>query len=343
MPLPTNIQPDDPAHIAHTNDVHRLYNEVRSVAEGKLLQVSGGAVAGFDPFVIKRSAGTVVLHEWGTETFPSLVQVRSQQTLSDPDSGVEEGRGAIRLVDLVRTGGRAMELGYYEFGAGLFADLGPGEPFEFWIDSGVMSFKGNSATTLNSYRFEVRQPSDAAGLNLEMGYKKANTANAQGGWIYCDRPGVPLFLQSQEGTGFQIGGTTGRAVFGGRYIAGTNDADMRVLAGAATQNAEVTLGHWNGTADALYWKIRKNASQNLMIGYWASGAEDVTKSIYIIKDGILGIFKNSGFGGGVGVVGIANATTVPTANPTAGGVLYAEGGALKWRGSAGTVTTIAAA
>ena len=37
---------------------------------------------------------------------------------------------------------------------------------------------------------------------------------------------------------------------------------------------------------------------------------------------------------------LANAT-VPTANPTGGGVLYVEGGALKYRGSSGTITTIA--
>jgi hypothetical protein len=46
-------------------------------------------------------------------------------------------------------------------------------------------------------------------------------------------------------------------------------------------------------------------------------------------------------GGGAGVVGISNATTVPTSNPTGGGVLYVEAGALKYRGSSGTVTTIA--
>lgn len=46
------------------------------------------------------------------------------------------------------------------------------------------------------------------------------------------------------------------------------------------------------------------------------------------------------FGGGVGVVGVANASTVPASNPAGGGVLYAEGGALKWRGSSGTVTTL---
>jgi len=48
-------------------------------------------------------------------------------------------------------------------------------------------------------------------------------------------------------------------------------------------------------------------------------------------------------GGGQRVIGIANATTVPTTNPSGGGVLYAEAGALKWRGSSGTITPIAAA
>lgn len=33
----------------------------------------------------------------------------------------------------------------------------------------------------------------------------------------------------------------------------------------------------------------------------------------------------------------------PASNPTSGGILFAVGGALKWRGSAGTITTIAAA
>ena len=49
------------------------------------------------------------------------------------------------------------------------------------------------------------------------------------------------------------------------------------------------------------------------------------------------------FGTGDGVIGIANAPTAPSTNPAGGGVLYAESGALKWRGSSGTITTIAPA
>ncbi len=53
--------------------------------------------------------------------------------------------------------------------------------------------------------------------------------------------------------------------------------------------------------------------------------------------------NTTSLGGGVGVIAIGNANTVPAANPTGGGVLYVEAGALKYRGSAGTVTTIAVA
>lgn len=45
-------------------------------------------------------------------------------------------------------------------------------------------------------------------------------------------------------------------------------------------------------------------------------------------------------GGGVGVVFLANAGTNPSTNPSGGGVLYVEAGALKYRGSSGTVTTL---
>lgn len=49
---------------------------------------------------------------------------------------------------------------------------------------------------------------------------------------------------------------------------------------------------------------------------------------------------------GINVTGgvfIGNVATAPTINPTLGGILYVEAGALKYRGSSGTVTTIAAA
>jgi hypothetical protein len=67
-----------------------------------------------------------------------------------------------------------------------------------------------------------------------------------------------------------------------------------------------------------------------------------TERIAITAAGNIGLWGGS-FGSGTLVLFIANATTVPTTNPTGGGILYAEAGALKWRGSAGTVTQLAAA
>lgn len=59
----------------------------------------------------------------------------------------------------------------------------------------------------------------------------------------------------------------------------------------------------------------------------------------------LAIFDSGGvgFGGGKSVISIKNANTDPTTNPTGGGILYCSAGALKYRGSSGTVTTLGAA
>ena len=59
--------------------------------------------------------------------------------------------------------------------------------------------------------------------------------------------------------------------------------------------------------------------------------------------GNIGIGTTSQFGGGQGVIAIANASVAPSVNPAGGGILYVEDGVLKYRGSNGTVTVIAPA
>jgi hypothetical protein len=56
--------------------------------------------------------------------------------------------------------------------------------------------------------------------------------------------------------------------------------------------------------------------------------------------GNLAIFGDGSFGGGAKVISISNGTA-PSSTPTGGGILYVESGALKFKGSSGTVTTIA--
>jgi hypothetical protein len=70
-------------------------------------------------------------------------------------------------------------------------------------------------------------------------------------------------------------------------------------------------------------------------------AEDGDNHANIFKTAVQLFSTTISLGGGKGVLGIANAATVPSSNPTGGGVLYVQAGALKYRGSSGTVTTIA--
>lgn len=102
----------------------------------------------------------------------------------------------------------------------------------------------------------------------------------------------------------------GQAGAAGAYITGTAAGDGVITTGAKV----VHIGQGTGRASL-------RVSNNVALG---AGAAD-------------------SFGSGKGIVFVANAETVPTANSTGGGLLYAEGGALKWRGSSGTITEIAKA
>ena len=89
---------------------------------------------------------------------------------------------------------------------------------------------------------------------------------------------------------------------------------------------------------------KENATDGNFAGYLSLQTTDAggtsTERLRLDSSGNLGL-GGASFGSGAVVMFIANATTAPTTNPTAGGVLYVEGGALKYRGSSGTVTTIA--
>ena len=74
-----------------------------------------------------------------------------------------------------------------------------------------------------------------------------------------------------------------------------------------------------------------------------SGFETIVVFERRAAGGNVGFWTTSQFGAGRGVVALGNALAAPSVNPRAGGILYVEDGALKYRGSHGTVTTIAPA
>jgi hypothetical protein len=120
---------------------------------------------------------------------------------------------------------------------------------------------------------------------------------------------------------------------------GGNALEM-ITTGADNVAIGFHAGQSDGTTDTV-----ATVSNTVMLGY---RAQAVASDVAVIGSKTspmslcLGNYGDQ-TGSGIGVVALSNATTNPSTNPTGGGVLYAQGGALKWRGSSGTVTTIAPA
>ncbi|MBU2529203.1 hypothetical protein KKF70_07465 [bacterium] len=119
---------------------------------------------------------------------------------------------------------------------------------------------------------------------------------------------------------------------------GTDNAAMSYLDIGQTSADSFSLTGYIGDklSDARRLQVFAYLNYDLSLG--ANNAEVVR----IDTNRNVGINTTS-FGGGLGVVGIGNRTTAPPSAPTGGCVLFVENGALKYRGSGNTLTTIAAA
>ena len=100
----------------------------------------------------------------------------------------------------------------------------------------------------------------------------------------------------------------------------------------------------SGTANNL-----STGSRNFIMGNGISAPANNTNDYMNMFDFLYGDFANTNLGlgttdyaSGVNVIAVADGTA-PSGTPTGGGVLYVEAGALKFKGSSGTVTTIAVA
>lgn len=129
-------------------------------------------------------------------------------------------------------------------------------------------------------------------------------------------------------------GATGATAYAHQAL----DATSRAL--STTVGAEATARHVT-FADGKHEWGPGSGSRDTFLYRNAVGQLKTDGELHVAANLRVGA---GGMGGGAGgVAGIGNAATAPSTNPASGGVLYAEGGALKWRGSSGTVTTIAPA
>ena len=145
----------------------------------------------------------------------------------------------------------------------------------------------------------------------------------------------------------------------GRLGIGTTSPSAVVHAySSAAADTDVLLQNTNGTAQYVAyrmknalreWRFRNTNGGSFQLVdvqggkvVWGADIGALAYGLYIQSAGT-SFFGSGSYGGGQGVLFISNRTTAPTSNPTGGVILYAEGGALKCRGSSGTITTIAPA
>ena len=118
------------------------------------------------------------------------------------------------------------------------------------------------------------------------------------------------------------------------------------LAVRATSGQTTNLQEWQNSGGTAVASVTSTGAITTTTGVLTPNLQSTTGLTTIALIGN----RNAQFGsatgsvgGGTAVIGIANASAVPTSNPTGGGILYVEAGALKYRGSSGTITTLGAA
>jgi hypothetical protein len=131
----------------------------------------------------------------------------------------------------------------------------------------------------------------------------------------------------------------------GRLGIGTTSPNYSLQVNSSTTTTRLQITNsTTGTSSTNGFQIIQDGNNNtlsLKPSGFMSFETNNTERMRITSGGNVGIGTTDQFGSGVKVIGIANATTIPSSNPSGGGVLYVENGALKYRGSSGTVTTIA--
>ena len=125
--------------------------------------------------------------------------------------------------------------------------------------------------------------------------------------------------------------------------AGTGAARYLTL----TAGANIYLNAGSAGGRAINFQVGGSGIWNFASNGHLLPETDVTYNVGSASFRLLGLYARdhyvgagAGLGGTTGVISIANATA-PSSNPTGGGIVYVEAGALKYRGSSGTVTTLA--
>jgi hypothetical protein len=287
-------------------------------------------------------------HTTGETTPPTYgVGVQPWDTSATGDTpipyyGVVRGDKPLLTGYQLAVGSRRMSIdlgglgGTRAFGHQLLTDIGQADVNDFAIRDNAAALNRLAMDAAGRIAIAANAPAQPA-ARLDVRYAGADV---RGILIRAtDTTGTPLEVQDSAGTPllfFMSSGLLNLASGGGTAPAtGTVVGDKISLytnAGIGFQGSRVVAYMGAGAGFGIRADVAAPAQRS-------SG----TDKHVLWANGNAAFGSVGSFGGGVGVVAVANAGTVPTANPTGGGIVYVEAGALKFRGSAGTVTTLAAA
>jgi hypothetical protein len=230
--------------------------------------------------------------------------------------------------------------------------------------------KGASGQTANLLELQRNDLSVAFRVRNNGNFGAGGLITATTGFINNDLTGsssIGFVIRGAAGQSANLqewqtsaGGTVVRVSSDGQFVAGQQVTaqsgldvtgggnGLRSIAGAASVIPIVSRGAASHTANLQEWQnsggtaLAKVSSAGLLQTPGLIGNDGATTFTTPGSRNIqFGVTQS--LGGGGGVIGINNAGTVPTSNPTGGGILYVEAGALKYRGSSGTITTLGAA
>jgi len=206
-----------------------------------------------------------------------------------------------------------------------------------------LGFIGGGATQATNAR-NTFYANSSASVGVVIQGAASQSANLQ---EWQDSAGATATLIASAG---QIG-TSQRVTVGSTTISTAGQlavilgTDRVGLAVRATSGQTTNLTEWLNSGGTAIASV-SNTGEGVFTGVRSATLNNTSLQTTIVMNAgrNVGLATGSGsYGAGTAVVFIGNASSTPTSNPTGGGILYVEAGALKYRGSSGTITTLGAA
>lgn len=212
----------------------------------------------------------------------------------------------------------------------------------FWDNT---NFRLGIGTTTPTFAQHIKGSSVGAGIYIENTGAPGGNATVyanDGGWFAVRANGVTDILRVTTGLGINL--TASNTALQDLHM----PTGSKTLIGTTNPTTPFALNiKGTGVACGIMLENTSSVVDSATLyfndsGFFAIRTNGANDRLAIDTDGNVGVNGQS-YGSGTKVIFIANATVDPTTNPSGGGILYVSGGALKYRGSSGTVTTIAPA